>query len=88
MEDSEYFGKSDVEKAEIFAENLLAFAGVKAVCLSVYVWNRQVLEKVGKILKSKDILVIAGGPEITANSPFSISKVAPFTASTSNLPKG
>ena len=35
MEDSEYFGKSDIEKANIFAENLLAFADVKVVCLSV-----------------------------------------------------
>lgn len=73
MEDSEYFGKSDVEKANIFAEKLLAFAGVdaensiKAVCLSVYVWNRLVLEKVGLSLMEKGILVIVGGPEITAN---------------------
>ena len=67
MEDSEYFGKSDVEKANIFAEKLLAFADVKAVCLSVYVWNRLVLEKVGLSLMEKGILVIAGGPEITAN---------------------
>lgn len=67
QEDFEYFGKSDVEKAEIFVENLLAFAGVKAVCLSVYVWNRQVLETVGLSLMKKGILVIAGGPEITAN---------------------
>ncbi|MBQ4554553.1 MAG: DUF4080 domain-containing protein [Spirochaetaceae bacterium] len=73
MEDSEYFGKSDVKKANIFAENLLEFAGVdaensiKAVCLSVYVWNRLVLEKVGLSLMEKGILVIAGGPEITAN---------------------
>lgn len=67
MEDSEYFGKSDVEKANIFAENLLAFADVKVVCLSVYVWNRLVLEKVGLSLMEKGILVIAGGPEITAN---------------------
>ena len=67
MEDSEYFGKSDVEKANIFAEKLLAFAEVKVVCLSVYVWNRLVLEKVGLSLMEKGILVIAGGPEITAN---------------------
>lgn len=73
MEDSEYFGKSDIEKANIFAEKLLAFAEVKAensikvVCLSVYVWNRLVLEKVGLSLMKKGILVIAGGPEITAN---------------------
>ena len=67
MEDSEYFGKSDIEKANIFAEKLLEFADVKVVCLSVYVWNRQVLEKVGLSLMEKGILVIAGGPEITAN---------------------
>ena len=74
MEDSEYFGKSDIEKANIFVEKLLSFSKESngnpkpdVVCLSVYVWNRQILEKVGKILKSKDILVIAGGPEITAN---------------------
>ena len=67
MEDSEYFGKSDIEKANIFAEKLLEFADVKVVCLSVYVWNRLVLEKVGLSLMEKGILVIAGGPEITAN---------------------
>ena len=74
QEDFEFKGKSLEEKANIFVEKLLDFSKESngnpkpdVVCLSVYVWNRLVLEKVGKILKSKDILVIAGGPEITAN---------------------
>lgn len=69
QEDAEYFQKSTDEKAKVFVEKILEFAGNKAdvVCLSVYVWNRLVLEKVGEMLMSKGILVIAGGPEITAN---------------------
>ena len=69
QEDAEYFHKSTDEKAKVFVEKILEFAGNKAdvVCLSVYVWNRLVLEKVGEMLMSKGILVIAGGPEITAN---------------------
>ena len=69
QEDAEYFQKSTDEKAKFFVEKILEFSGNKAdvVCLSVYVWNRLVLEKVGEMLMSKGILVIAGGPEITAN---------------------
>ena len=69
QEDAEYFQKSTDEKAKVFVEKILEFSGNKAdvVCLSVYVWNRLVLEKVGEMLMSKGILVIAGGPEITAN---------------------
>jgi hypothetical protein len=55
--------------AQVFVHQLFEKFSQKidVVCLSVYVWNRQVLEEAGKILKSKGILVIAGGPEITAN---------------------
>ena len=68
-EDSDFLGKSQKEMAQVFVHQLFEKFSQKidVVCLSVYVWNRQVLEEAGKILKSKGILVIAGGPEITAN---------------------
>lgn len=42
-----------------------------AICFSVYVWNRKLLEKLCGIVKEKcpDVIAIAGGPEVTAN-PF------------------
>ena len=68
-EDSDFLGKSQKEMAQVFVHQLFEKFSQKidVVCLSVYVWNRHVLEEAGKILKSKGILVIAGGPEITAN---------------------
>lgn len=47
------------------------FPELNALCFSVYVWNRNVLEKLSLILKDfyPDILTVAGGPEVTAN-PF------------------
>ena len=67
-EDSDFLGKSQKEMAQVFVHQLFEKFSQKidVICLSVYVWNRQVLEEAGKILKSKGILVIAGGPEITA----------------------
>jgi len=68
-EDSDFLGKSQKEMAQVFVHQLFEKFSQKidVVCLSVYVWNRHILEEAGKILKSKGILVIAGGPEITAN---------------------
>ncbi len=37
------------------------------VCFSVFVWNRLLLEEVSQKLREKDIITIAGGPEITAH---------------------
>lgn len=68
-EDSDFLEKSQKEMAQVFVHQLFEKFSQKidVVCLSVYVWNRHILEEAGKILKSKGILVIAGGPEITAN---------------------
>ena len=37
------------------------------ICFSIYVWNRIILDNVCKKLKQKNIICIAGGPEVTAN---------------------
>ena len=44
------------------------------VCMSMYVWNRNILEDVAAKIKEKNsnIICIAGGPEVTAN-PFSLT---------------
>lgn len=45
-----------------------------AICFSIYVWNRKVLQSLCDLLKAKksNIITIAGGPEVTAN-PFSFN---------------
>ncbi len=67
-EDSDYKKHSQTEdsSADYIAQELLKKEPV-LVAFSVYVWNRIILEKVAAILKSKGILTIAGGPEITAH---------------------
>lgn len=40
---------------------------IKIAGFSVFVWNRVVLEKVAAELKQKNVICIAGGPEITAH---------------------
>src|SRR5574344_3086527 len=44
------------------------------ICMSMYVWNRIILEDVVAKIKeqSANIICIAGGPEVTAN-PFSLT---------------
>lgn len=37
------------------------------VGFSIFVWNRVILEKAARILKSHNVACIAGGPEVTAN---------------------
>lgn len=40
---------------------------IKIAGFSVFVWNRVILEKVAAELKQKNVICIAGGPEITAH---------------------
>ena len=58
--------------ASLLADKLLSGGMPSAVCFSVYVWNRTVLEQTAAELKARhpQIVCIAGGPEITAD-PFS-----------------
>lgn len=37
------------------------------VCFSLFVWNRKVLEEAARLLKQKNVICIAGGPEVTAD---------------------
>lgn len=67
-EDNEFKKHSQTEDsaAQYIAAKLLELSP-KIVAFSVYVWNRIILEKAASILRQKDILTIAGGPEITAH---------------------
>ncbi len=40
------------------------------ICFSCFVWNVKILEEAAKILKARDYITIAGGPEITAHPAF------------------
>lgn len=67
-EDADYkkHSQSEDTAANYIAQEILK-KEPSLVAFSVYVWNRIILEKVAAILKSKEILTIAGGPEITAH---------------------
>lgn len=54
---------------EFLAKKIMAEKTPGYVCLSVYVWNREELEKTAAVLKKMipHLVVIAGGPEVTAN---------------------
>ena len=70
MEDDFLCGLSDDKKAEKIADKILSeFPEVACVCMSVYVWSKTILEKASLALKEKKggIVIVAGGPEITAN---------------------
>ncbi|MBP5438865.1 MAG: radical SAM protein [Treponema sp.] len=70
MEDGILCALSDDKKAEMLAERILSeFPEVGCVCMSVYVWSKTILEKAALLLKEKKggIVIVAGGPEITAN---------------------
>lgn len=66
-EDKEFIKNSSSEdkSAEYIAKKLMEL-NPDIVAFSIFVWNRIILEKVAKILKSKKVKSIAGGPEVTA----------------------
>ena len=66
-------GENKNEKiAEYICDDLLKITnGRKSiVCLSTFVWNVRILQKVALILKNHNYICIAGGPEITAHPGF------------------
>lgn len=58
--------KSDEEKADFIAGRLLK-ENPQIICMSVFVWNRTIFELCAKRLHKEGVVIIAGGPEITAH---------------------
>lgn len=61
-------GGCDLKKVAL---DLCSEKNLFAICFSVYVWNRKILEELCAMVKEKcpHVIAIAGGPEVTAN-PF------------------
>ncbi len=59
------------KQAEVIAAEIIE-KKAPVVCFSVYVWNRHALFEAAKIVRKKcpDTLLLAGGPEITAQANF------------------
>ena len=67
-EDAEYEKcAASLDSAASFLAKKIAEQKPAIAAFSVFVWNRLVLEKAASILKSRGIICIAGGPEVTAN---------------------
>lgn len=49
------------------ADSLTAGHAPSIVLFSVFVWNRPVLEAAARVLRSRGIICVAGGPEVTAS---------------------
>ncbi len=58
--------QSDEEKADYITDRLLK-EKPRIVCMSVFVWNRTIFELCAERLHKEGIIIIAGGPEITAH---------------------
>ena len=58
--------KTDEEKADYITKRLLQ-ENPQIVCMSVFVWNRTIFELCAQRLHKQNIIIIAGGPEITAH---------------------
>lgn len=58
--------RSDEEKADFIADRLLK-ENPQIVCMSVFVWNRTIFELCAERLHKQGVIIIAGGPEITAH---------------------
>ncbi len=58
--------KSDEQKADFIAGRLLK-EKPQIICMSVFVWNRTIFELCAERLHKHNIIIIAGGPEITAH---------------------
>ena len=74
-EDDEYIknAANPDSAASYLCQKLLSAFGTKTdgdvfiAGFSIFVWNRIILEKTAKLLKEKNIFIIAGGPEVTAH---------------------
>ena len=58
--------KADEAKADYIAGRLLQ-ENPQIVCMSIFVWNRTIFELCAEKLHKEGIIIIAGGPEITAH---------------------
>ena len=58
--------QSDEQKADFIATRLLK-EKPQIVCMSVFVWNRTIFELCAERLHKQGVIIIAGGPEITAH---------------------
>ena len=58
--------QSDKQKADFITEHLLT-EKPQIVCMSVFVWNRTIFELCAERLHKQGVVIIAGGPEITAH---------------------
>ncbi|WP_288188750.1 radical SAM protein [uncultured Treponema sp.] len=70
IEDFQKKGKTLSESARSVSEKIISEnKDLFAVCFSIYVWNRTLLETVCALLKKNfpGLICIAGGPEVTAN---------------------
>ena len=58
-----------IDDVALYFANILLEQNPKYLCFSVYVWNRNLIEQTAKVIKQKsaNIVIIAGGPEVTAN---------------------
>ena len=85
LEDDFFQKNKDVDvRAKYIAEEILSLVknkntegntqvnteGPFFVCISVYVWNIEILKRAAGLLKEKGGICIAGGPEITAHPSF------------------
>ena len=58
--------QSDEQKADFIVTRLLK-EKPQIVCMSVFVWNRTIFELCAQRLHKQGVIIIAGGPEITAH---------------------
>lgn len=58
-----------IDDVALYFANILLEQNPKYLCFSVYVWNRNLIEQTAKVIKQKsaNIVIVAGGPEVTAN---------------------
>lgn len=65
----EDFANRKIDDVALYFANILLEQNPKYLCFSVYVWNRNFIEQTAKVIKQKsaNIVIIAGGPEVTAN---------------------
>ncbi len=69
--------ESNEQKADFIANRLLK-ENPQIVCMSVFVWNRTIFELCAERLHKHNIIIIAGGPEITAH-PYIFEKSFDYT---------
>lgn len=70
-EDSVLAHLKEEEQAEVICKSILEkFSTASFICMSIYVWNKIILEQAAMLLKEKNpsLVLVAGGPEVTADA--------------------